>query len=131
MNAADETHAVCTKLFALYHWLGSKAYKNLNYICPSTFTLRREKMYWKKKLRQIQLLLIHLFLCILIFADSGKHSCLWIFNIIVLPKSAYKPVENLFFVEHLILWVTCTQESNENWYPTNTNESTVCHKIVS
>ena len=51
-----------------------------------------------------------------------KISCSWIFKFVVLFKFAYKPSENLSFVEHLILWFNCI---HENWYPTNNNESTV------
>ena len=33
--------------------------------------------------------------------------------------------ENMLCVEHLSLWFTSTNETHENWYPTNNNESTV------
>ncbi|OPL33403.1 hypothetical protein AM593_03543, partial [Mytilus galloprovincialis] len=36
-----------------------------------------------------------------ITVDEGKLACSWTFNFLVLPKSLYKPLENVSFVEHL------------------------------
>ena len=46
-------------------------------------------------------------------------------------KSAYKPIENLSFVEHLILWFICAHEIHENWFPTNKMETTVPPAIIT
>ena len=43
----------------------------------------------------------------------------------VLPKSEFKPIEKLSFVEHLISGFTWFHEIQENWYPLNNDESTV------
>lgn len=47
------------------------------------------------------------------------------FDFVVLPKSAYKFIENLIFIEYFILRFACINEIHKNRYPTNTNESTV------
>ena len=60
-----------------------------------------------------------------IFVDGGKLACLWLSDFMVWPNSADKPIENLLFVVHIILWFTCTHEIHENWYPTYNNESKV------
>ena len=66
-----------------------------------------------------------------IFVDEGNLTYTWIFNFMVLPKSAYKPFVNLSFVELLISWFNYTHESHKNWSPTNNNESTVTKDIAT
>ena len=53
--------------------------------------------------------------------NKGKVAFSRIFDIKILPKSVSIPRGNLFFVEHLILWFTFTNEIHENWYRTNNN----------
>ena len=60
-----------------------------------------------------------------ISVDWGKLTCSWIFNFVVLPKFAYKPIGNLSYIELLFSSFTFTHEIHENWYPTYNNESTV------
>lgn len=59
------------------------------------------------------------------FLDLGKIVYSWIFDFIVSTKSAYKPIDNWHFNEHLNSGFNYTHEIHENWYPWNINESTV------
>ena len=49
----------------------------------------------------------------------------------ILAKSAYNPFDIFYFVEHLNLWFSYTNEIQENWYPKNINKPTVYCDMVN
>lgn len=65
------------------------------------------------------------FFVIPFFVDRGKFSFSWIFDFVVVPKSAYYPIQNLELDEYWNSWFPGNLEIHANWFQTNYSQSTV------
>lgn len=73
----------------------------------------------------IGILCIQLYSLVPILINSGKIVFSRVLDFVDLQKSAHKPIEDLYFIEHSKSWLALTYDIHENRFPTNNNVSKV------